>query len=97
MKRESEHSEDSESHPHFPSSEEEITLFLFHLFLSSQHSYIKYVDIYCFIIIIIILQKASQTWLVSSYFVIIWVSCPADKHWFRFWFPPTLLFHCLDV
>ena len=60
MKRESENSEDNESHPHFLSSEEEITLFLFHLFLSSQHSYFKYVEIYCFIIIII-LQKASQT------------------------------------
>ena len=67
MKGESENSEENKNHPHFLYSEKEITAFTFHLFLSPQHSYVKYIDIYYyFIIIIIILQKDSQAWLVSS-------------------------------
>lgn len=46
MKGESEKSEENKNHPHFLYSEKEITAFTFHLFLSLQHSYVKYIDIF---------------------------------------------------
>lgn len=46
MKGESEKSEENKNHPHFLYSEKEITAFTFHLFLSLQRSYVKYIDIF---------------------------------------------------